>query len=113
LILTGSSGLFERGLTRNVPHAPTAEYVRSKMEEILYDPALVTADWVDAVRRIVTTRATARRVLQFARAANGPGGTSTRRRAGRAPPLESHRIQRQLGLSSLRAFQLRLQPVRP
>ncbi len=69
LILTGSSGLFERGLTRNVPHAPTAEYVRMKMEEIFYDPALVTPDWVEAVRRIVTTRATARRVLQFARAA--------------------------------------------
>lgn len=69
LILTGSSGLLERGFTRNVPHAPSAEYVRTKMEEIFYDPALVTPPWVEAVRRVVTTRATALRVLQFARAA--------------------------------------------
>jgi pimeloyl-ACP methyl ester carboxylesterase len=69
VILTGSSGLFERGFTRNVPHVPTAEYVREKMEEIFYDPELVTLSWVEAVRRIVTTRASALRVVQFARAA--------------------------------------------
>jgi pimeloyl-ACP methyl ester carboxylesterase len=69
VILTGSSGLFERGFTRNVPHVPTHDYVRSKMEEIFYDPSLVTPAWVEAVRRVVTTRATALRVLQFARAA--------------------------------------------
>ncbi len=69
VILTGSSGLFERGFARNVPHAPTAEYVRMKMEEIFYDPGIVTDAWVEAVRRVVTTRATALRVLQFARAA--------------------------------------------
>jgi len=69
LILTGSSGLFERGFTRNVPHVPTTEYVREKMEEIFYEPTLVTPGWVEGVRRIVTTRPTALRVLQFARAA--------------------------------------------
>ena len=69
LILAGSSGLFERGFTRNVPHVPTTEYVRSKMEEVFYDPALVTPSWVESVRRIVTTRASALRVLHFARAA--------------------------------------------
>jgi pimeloyl-ACP methyl ester carboxylesterase len=69
LVLTGSSGLFERGFTRNVPHAPTSEYVRAKMEEIFYDPTLVTPEWVAAVRRVVTTRSTALRVVRFARAA--------------------------------------------
>ena len=69
VILTGSSGLFERGFTRNVPHVPTADYVRAKMEEVFYDPALVTPEWVAAVRRVLTTRATALRVVQFARAA--------------------------------------------
>ena len=34
LILTGSSGLFERSFTRGVPHRPTSEWVREKMEEI-------------------------------------------------------------------------------
>ncbi|PYM85968.1 MAG: hypothetical protein DME09_03875 [Candidatus Rokuibacteriota bacterium] len=54
LILAGSSGLFERGFTRGVPHRPNGEYVREKMEEIFYDPPLVTPDWVETVRRTVT-----------------------------------------------------------
>jgi 2-hydroxy-6-oxonona-2,4-dienedioate hydrolase len=69
LILTGSSGLFERGFTRGVPHVPTTAFIRAKMEEIFYDPALVTPSWVESVRRILTTRASARRVLQVARSA--------------------------------------------
>jgi pimeloyl-ACP methyl ester carboxylesterase len=69
LILTGSSGLFERGFTRGVPHRPNAEYVREKMEEIFYDSTLVTPDWVETVRRTVTDPATALRVVRFARAA--------------------------------------------
>jgi pimeloyl-ACP methyl ester carboxylesterase len=69
LILTGSSGLFERSFTRGVPHVPTTEFVREKMEEIFYDPALVTPSWVESVRRILTTRAFARRVLHVARSA--------------------------------------------
>lgn len=69
LILTGSSGLFERGFTRGVPHVPTTEFVREKMEEVFYDPALVTPAWVESVLGILTTRAFARRVLQVARSA--------------------------------------------
>lgn len=69
LVLTGSSGLFERSFTRGVPLRPTSDYIREKMEEIFYDPALVTDAWVDAVRRTVTTRWTALRVLKVARAA--------------------------------------------
>lgn len=69
LILTGSSGLFERSFTRGVPHAPTAEYVRAKMEEVFHDRALVTPEWVESVRRIVTTRRLALRVLHVARSA--------------------------------------------
>jgi pimeloyl-ACP methyl ester carboxylesterase len=69
LILTGSSGLFERSFTNRVPHQPTGAYVRERMEEIFYDPTLVTPEWVESIRRIVTTRRTALRVLQVARAA--------------------------------------------
>jgi pimeloyl-ACP methyl ester carboxylesterase len=69
LILTGSSGLFERTFTRKVPHRPTAGYVRARMEEIFYDPTLVTPEWVESIRRIVTTRHLALRVLHAARAA--------------------------------------------
>ena len=69
LILTGSSGLFERTFTRRVPHQPTGAYVRERMEEIFYDPTLVTPEWVESIRRIVTTRRAALRVLHAARAA--------------------------------------------
>jgi pimeloyl-ACP methyl ester carboxylesterase len=69
LILTGSSGLFERGFTRGVPHVPTTEFIREKMEEIFYDVTLVTPSWVESVRRILTTRALALRVLHVARSA--------------------------------------------
>jgi len=69
LVLTGSSGLFERGFTRGVPHRPSADYVREKMQEIFYDPALVTPQWVEEIRVLVTTPASALRVVYFARAA--------------------------------------------
>jgi pimeloyl-ACP methyl ester carboxylesterase len=69
LVLTGSSGLFERTFTRGVPHRPTTAYVREKMEEIFYDPALVTDAWVASVQRTVTARCSALRVLKVARAA--------------------------------------------
>ena len=69
LVLTGSSGLLERGFTRGVPHRPTAAYVRERMEEVFHDPALVTPEWVERVRGIVTTRDLARRLVQVASAA--------------------------------------------
>jgi hypothetical protein len=34
LVLTGSSGLFERGFTSGVPHRPDRAWVRRKMEEV-------------------------------------------------------------------------------
>jgi pimeloyl-ACP methyl ester carboxylesterase len=69
LILAGSSGLFERSYTRGVPHRPTPTWVREKMEEVFFDPAMVTPEWVDAVQRAVNTRSCALRLLQAARAA--------------------------------------------
>jgi pimeloyl-ACP methyl ester carboxylesterase len=69
LLLTGSSGLFERSFTRGVPHVPTTEFVREKMREVFHDPALVTPAWVESVRRVLTTRAFALRVLHVARSA--------------------------------------------
>jgi 2-hydroxy-6-oxonona-2,4-dienedioate hydrolase len=69
LILTGSSGLFERGISGRAPHRPSLEYVRARMEEVFYDSSLVTPAWVEAVRGLVTERRTALRVLRFAQAA--------------------------------------------
>jgi len=86
LILTGSSGLFERGFTRGVPHVPTTEFVRDKMQEIFYDPALVTPAWVESVRRILVTRAYALRLLHVARSAKR-GNLEERLGAIRVPTL--------------------------
>jgi 2-hydroxy-6-oxonona-2,4-dienedioate hydrolase len=69
VILTGSSGLFERGISGRAPHRPSLEYVRARMEEVFYDSSLVTPAWVEAVRGLVTERRTALRVLRFAQAA--------------------------------------------
>ena len=69
LVLTGSSGLFERSFTRGVPHRPSEAFVREKMEEVFHDPDLVTPEWVESVRRLVTAPASAMRILRFARAA--------------------------------------------
>jgi len=69
LVLTGSSGLRERSAASVVPHRPTPEYVRARMEEAFFDPRMVTAAWVESVREILTTRASATRVLRAAREA--------------------------------------------
>jgi pimeloyl-ACP methyl ester carboxylesterase len=67
LVLTGSSGLFERGFTSGVPHRPDRAWVRRKMEEVFFDASLVTEGWVEEAHRTVTTPASALRVLRFAR----------------------------------------------
>ena len=67
LVLTGSSGLFERGFSSGVPHRPDRPWVRAKMEEVFFDPSLVTEGWVDEAHRVVTTPASAVRVLRLAR----------------------------------------------
>ena len=67
LLLTGSSGLFERGFSSGVPHRPDRRWVREKMEEVFFDPLLVTEGWVEEAHRVVTTPASALRVLRLAR----------------------------------------------
>jgi pimeloyl-ACP methyl ester carboxylesterase len=46
LVLTGSSGLFERGFERAVPRRPTENWIRDKMRGIFHDPLHVTAELV-------------------------------------------------------------------
>ena len=69
LVLTGSSGLFERSFTRGVPHRPTSAWVREKMEEIFYNPAHVTSEWVERVQQTIAVRGSVLRLLQAARSA--------------------------------------------
>jgi pimeloyl-ACP methyl ester carboxylesterase len=69
LVLSGSSGLFERSFTRGVPHRPSAEFVREKMTEVFHDPAMVTPEWVESIRGIVNRRSYVMRVLRVSRSA--------------------------------------------
>ena len=69
LVLSGSSGLFERSFTRGVPHRPTAEFVRGKMTEVFHDPAMITPEWVEEIRARVARRSYVLRVLQISRSA--------------------------------------------
>lgn len=69
LVLTGSSGLFERSSMPVVPVRPSRDVVGQKLEEVFYDRRLVTPEWVESVWRTLTTRDTALRVLRFVRAA--------------------------------------------
>ena len=68
LVLVSAAGLGGRSSAR-VPHRPTTEFVRQRMEQAVHDPALVTPAWVRAVRSLVTTRDTALRIVHFTRAA--------------------------------------------
>ena len=69
LVLSGSSGLFERSFTRGVPHRPSAEFVRDKVTEVFHDPTMVTPVWVEEIRDRVSRRSYALRVLQVSRSA--------------------------------------------
>jgi pimeloyl-ACP methyl ester carboxylesterase len=67
LVLTGSSGLLEKGFTRGVPRRPSVELVREKMTEVFHDPAMVTPERVEAVRDIVSRRRYTLRALRVSR----------------------------------------------
>jgi pimeloyl-ACP methyl ester carboxylesterase len=69
LVLTGSSGLFERSFTRGVRSSPSAEFVRVKMADVFHDPAMVTAEQVEAIRDCMSRPSYALRVSQVSRSA--------------------------------------------
>jgi 2-hydroxy-6-oxonona-2,4-dienedioate hydrolase len=67
VVLTGSSGLFERGFEKSVPRRPTEEYVRSRMSEVFYDPVHCTPELVADVRGVLSDL---RRVMKMIRLAS-------------------------------------------
>ena len=66
LILAGSSGLFERGYERNVPHRPDRAWLKAKMREVFFDEALVTDAFVEEIRAVLSDR---RRIAALVRMA--------------------------------------------
>jgi len=69
LVLTGSSGLPERSVVRGLPRRPSVAFVRQRMEEVFFDPALVTPESVEAVRRTLLAPALRLRVVRTVQAA--------------------------------------------
>lgn len=69
LILTGSSGLYEKSFGETFPKRGNYEYVKRKSGEVFYDPTSATKEIVDEVYEIVNNREKAIRTLYIARSA--------------------------------------------
>ena len=69
LILTGSSGLYENAFGNSFPRRGDYDYIKTKTEEVFYDPKVATKDLVDRVFKITNKRDTIIRLLAFAKSA--------------------------------------------
>ena len=56
LVLTGSSGLYERTFGDSFPRKSDKEYIRRKTEDVFYDPKVATDELVDEVFGVVNDR---------------------------------------------------------
>lgn len=56
LVLTGSSGLFERGYEEDLQIHPTREYLKKKIEEIFFDKNFVTEAIVDEAYELLLNK---------------------------------------------------------
>lgn len=69
LVLTGSSGLYEKPFGESFPKRGDYEYVKQKSESVFYDPATATKEIVDDVYAILNDRKKAMKTLYIARSA--------------------------------------------
>lgn len=69
LVLTGSSGLFEKAFGETIPKRGDYEYIKVKTEQTFYNPEMATRELVDEVYGIVNDREKALRVLSMAKSA--------------------------------------------
>lgn len=69
LVLTGSSGLFERGFERHIPRHPSRDWLRAKIREVFFDGKHVTESLLDEVSATVLDSRRARQILRVARSA--------------------------------------------
>jgi len=77
LVLTGSSGLFERtddldelSANRDVSHRPNRDWIERKIQELFYDPAQsMPPDAVDLVSRELADRRAARAIVRLSKSA--------------------------------------------
>ncbi len=69
LILTGSSGLYERAFGDTFPRREDKKYVRVKTQDVFYDPAIATDELVDNVFETINDRSKLVRILAIAKSA--------------------------------------------
>lgn len=69
LILTGSSGLYEKAFGDTFPRREDKEYVRVKTQDVFYDPNVATDELVDDVFNTINDRGKLVRILSIAKSA--------------------------------------------
>ncbi|MDO5509353.1 MAG: alpha/beta hydrolase [Weeksellaceae bacterium] len=69
LVLTGSSGLYEKSFGETFPKRGSYEYVEQKAQEVFYDPQVATKEIVDEVYETVNNSSKVIKTLYVARSA--------------------------------------------
>ena len=69
MVLTGSSGLYEKSMGSTYPKRGDREYIRKKVAEVFYDPAVATDELVDVVMDTVSDRMKVIKILALAKSA--------------------------------------------
>ena len=69
LVLTGSSGLYEKAMGDSFPKRGNYEYIKEKTRAVFYDPEIGTKEMVDDVFEIVNDRSSVIRTLAIAKSA--------------------------------------------
>lgn len=69
LVLTGSSGLYEKSMGSTYPKRSDRDYVRNKIAEVFYDPKTVTDELVDTIMDTISDRMKVIKILALAKSA--------------------------------------------
>ncbi len=69
LVLTGSSGLYEKSMGDTYPKRGNYEYIKSKAQDVFYRPEVATKEVVDEIFETVNDRNKALRTLAIAKSA--------------------------------------------
>ncbi|MBT5090123.1 MAG: alpha/beta hydrolase, partial [Flavobacteriales bacterium] len=69
LVLTGSSGLYENAMGDSFPRRGDKNYIRTKTEEVFYDPKVATDELVDKIFEIANNRVSILKLLGYAKSA--------------------------------------------
>lgn len=69
IVLTGSSGLYEKSMGDSYPKRGNYQYIENKAREVFYDPEIATKELVDGIYDIVNDRIKALKTLSIAKSA--------------------------------------------